>query len=83
MFEMERTQLFYTFASGNHQQNPPSKRLKHTSVVEQAVQLWQHWSPFLGAIEKVDYSKPEEVNTTHLGWTNLMSNISAFRNDST
>lgn len=75
MFEVKRTPLFYTRGSGHYQQSPRIKKLNYTSVVEQAVHFWRKRPPLSEAVENFDNDGPGEVNTTHSGWTNLMSNF--------
>lgn len=56
--EVKQTMLFYTQAFSYYLQNPLSKRLIYTSILEQAVGFWRDglWSS--AAIEKMKYDAP-------------------------
>lgn len=75
LFTVERTPLFYNQAPGHYQQNPESKRIKHTSVVEEAIHFFLKGLSFSNKIKNVVFDAPGDVNCTLPGCTNLMSNI--------
>lgn len=73
MFAEKRVLLLYTRAPGSYQRNSRSKRLDGKSAVERDVGSWRKPHLFLEAIEMVDYAATEEVKTTHIVYTNMIS----------
>lgn len=79
--EVERTPLSYTRASGHYQQNPCSKWLNHTSVVEQPVYLKRKELLLPNTNDNVDYNGPGRVNSMYPRWTDPMSTILSLRQE--
>lgn len=65
---------FYTWLLVHYQQNLLSERLNHKSVVKKAVHFRRKRSSFFKKIENMVYDTSEEINATHSGLTNLISN---------
>lgn len=71
MFDVSETPVLNTEAHGQLEQNPWSKRLDRTVVVEQAVNFWKKRSVFSDTIDNINNDAPGEMSTMHPEWTNL------------
>lgn len=75
VFQVVQAPLICTQAPGNVYQDSRTKRLYHTSVVENVVHFWRKGSSLLQAIDNVNYDAPREMYRMHQVWKALMTNI--------